>query len=206
MERAPLPSIGSPSALTTRPSSAPPVGTERMRPVVLTWSPSLTLLTSPRSTQPTLSSSRESATPRTPPGNSSSSFIMHSSRPHTRATPSPTESTVPTLCMAALLWKPAISFSRIEVTSAGRRSMGGLVRWFSGSAAPVRQRCLVQALLQSLEAAAHRGIDHPVLDGHAHAAQELGHDLVGERDLLRDAHAHGVGELGDLGRAQRTRA
>src|SRR2546429_4242083 len=36
----PLPSIGLPSASTTRPSSASPTGTSRMRPVVLTVSPS----------------------------------------------------------------------------------------------------------------------------------------------------------------------
>jgi len=39
-DNAPLPSIGSPSALTTRPSSSGPVGTSRMRPVVLAESPS----------------------------------------------------------------------------------------------------------------------------------------------------------------------
>ena len=37
----PLPSIGCPSALTTRPSSSSPTGTEMMRPVRLTVSPSL---------------------------------------------------------------------------------------------------------------------------------------------------------------------
>ncbi len=37
----PLPSIGSPSGFTTRPISASPTGTSTMRPVVLTWSPSL---------------------------------------------------------------------------------------------------------------------------------------------------------------------
>ena len=36
----PLPSIGWPSALTTRPRSSGPIGTSRMRPVVLTVSPS----------------------------------------------------------------------------------------------------------------------------------------------------------------------
>ena len=36
----PLPSIGWPSALTTRPSISSPTGTEMMRPVRLTWSPS----------------------------------------------------------------------------------------------------------------------------------------------------------------------
>jgi hypothetical protein len=37
----PLPSIGWPSALTTRPTSSGPTGTEMMRPVRLTVSPSL---------------------------------------------------------------------------------------------------------------------------------------------------------------------
>ena len=37
----PLPSSGSPSGFTTRPISASPTGTSTMRPVVLTWSPSL---------------------------------------------------------------------------------------------------------------------------------------------------------------------
>ena len=40
----PLPSIGLPSASTTRPSSSGPTGTSRMRPVVLTVSPSLMVL------------------------------------------------------------------------------------------------------------------------------------------------------------------
>ena len=39
-EIGPLPSIGSPSALTTRPISASPTGTETMRPVARTSSPS----------------------------------------------------------------------------------------------------------------------------------------------------------------------
>ena len=37
----PLPSIGSPSELTTRPMSSGPTGTSRMRPVHFTVSPSL---------------------------------------------------------------------------------------------------------------------------------------------------------------------
>ena len=49
----PLPSMGCPSALTTRPSSSSPTGTEMMRPVRLTMSPSLISVYSPRSTAPT---------------------------------------------------------------------------------------------------------------------------------------------------------
>ena len=40
----PLPSMGIPSASTTRPSSSGPTGTSRMRPVVLTSAPSEMLL------------------------------------------------------------------------------------------------------------------------------------------------------------------
>ena len=63
----PLPSIGCPSGLTTRPSSASPTGTEAMRPVRRTVSPSLMSSSSPMSTTPTLSSSKLSATPCRPP-------------------------------------------------------------------------------------------------------------------------------------------
>ena len=59
----PLPSSGWPSALTTRPSSSSPTGTEMIRPVRRTTSPSLIRVNSPSSTTPTLSSSRLSAMP-----------------------------------------------------------------------------------------------------------------------------------------------
>ena len=77
----PLPSIGWPSALTTRPTSASPTGTSMMRAVRRTSSPSLIARSSPRSTTPTLCSSRFIAMPKTPPGNSSSSPNMTFSQP-----------------------------------------------------------------------------------------------------------------------------
>ena len=77
----PLPSIGWPSALTTRPSISSPTGTEMMRPVRLTVSPSLISVESPSSTAPTLSSSRFSAMPNTPCGNSSISPAIARSTP-----------------------------------------------------------------------------------------------------------------------------
>ena len=46
----PLPSTGWPSELTTRPSIASPTGTEMMRPVRLTWSPSFSASNSPSRT------------------------------------------------------------------------------------------------------------------------------------------------------------
>ena len=59
----PLPSIGWPSALTTRPISPVPTGTSRMRPVHFTVSPSVMCSYSPRMTAPTESRSRFSARP-----------------------------------------------------------------------------------------------------------------------------------------------
>ena len=54
----PLPSIGSPSGLTTRPTIASPTGTDIIVLVRLTTSPSCNSLYSPSSTTPTSSSSR----------------------------------------------------------------------------------------------------------------------------------------------------
>jgi hypothetical protein len=59
----PLPSIGMPSAFTTRPTVASPTGTSMMRPVRLTVSPSLIADESPKIAQPTLSASRLSTSP-----------------------------------------------------------------------------------------------------------------------------------------------
>ena len=92
----PLPSSGLPSGSTIRPSSASPTGTSSRRPVRLTWSPSSILSHAPKSTAPTLSDSRFSASPVTSWGSSSSSIDMQLSRPCMREMPSATESTVPT--------------------------------------------------------------------------------------------------------------
>ena len=99
----PLPSIGWPSAFTTRPTSASPTGTDMMRCGALDrrrprGSPS----DSPNSTAPTESSSRLRARPMTPCGSSSSSPAMQRSRPWMRAMPSPTVSTVPTSATSML--------------------------------------------------------------------------------------------------------
>ncbi len=77
----PLPSIGSPSELTTRPISSGPTGTSRMRPVHLTVSPSLIFSYAPRITAPTESRSRFSARPNVLPGNSSISPCIALDRP-----------------------------------------------------------------------------------------------------------------------------
>ena len=59
----PLPSIGSPSAFTTRPSSASPTGIDRMRPVARTTCSSSMPSTEPSTTAPMVSSSRFIARP-----------------------------------------------------------------------------------------------------------------------------------------------
>src|SRR5438309_5433723 len=115
----PLPSIGCPSALTTRPSSSSPTGTEMMRPVRLTRSPSLISLNSPSSTAPTLSSSRFSAMPNTPCGNSSISPAIALSTPWMRAMPSPIEMMLPTSATSTSTAKlPICSRMILEISSA----------------------------------------------------------------------------------------
>src|SRR5918995_1721987 len=102
----PLPSIGCPRALTTRPSMTSPTGTERMRPVSWTVWPSSTSSASPSTTAPIESSSRFSASPSVPPSNSSSSLTAVSGSPDTRAIPSPTSRTRPTRAFSRVVLKP----------------------------------------------------------------------------------------------------
>jgi hypothetical protein len=99
----PLPSTGWPSAFTTRPMSASPTGTCAILPVACTASPSLIAVSAPKSTAPTLSSSRFSTMPTTSPGNLSSSPAIACSRPQMRAMPSPTDSTVPTVLSSSFV-------------------------------------------------------------------------------------------------------
>ena len=92
----PFPSMGCPKGFTTRPSILLPTGTSTTRSVRFAKSPSFTLRLSPKSTRPTLSSSRLSAMPNTPLGNSTNSELMTFSSPLTRAIPSPISMTSPT--------------------------------------------------------------------------------------------------------------
>ena len=62
----PLPSIGSPSGLTTRPSRPLPTGTSTISPSRRTSSPSEIWASEPNITMPTLSRSRFRAMPFTP--------------------------------------------------------------------------------------------------------------------------------------------
>ena len=77
----PLPSIGFPRASTTLPNKPLPTGTSTIFCVLLTVSPSLIPLSSPKITIPTLSSSRLSAIPWTPPVNSTISPAWTLSKP-----------------------------------------------------------------------------------------------------------------------------
>src|SRR6188508_2362821 len=90
-----------------------------MRPVRRTVSPSLIVVKSPRSTAPTLSSSRLSAMPNTPPSNSSISPAMARCTPCTREMPSPIEMTVPTSATSTSTAKlPIWSRMILEISSA----------------------------------------------------------------------------------------
>ena len=77
----PWPSSGWPSGSTTRPMRASPTGTLTILPVRLTFSPSVTFSQSPKSGEPTLSSSRLKAMPVTPCSSSSISIAMQFSSP-----------------------------------------------------------------------------------------------------------------------------
>ena len=99
----PLPSIGFPNPSTTLPSNSFPTWTSTIDFVLLTVSPSLIDLSSPKITTPTLSDSRLSAIPLTPPSNSTISPSWTSSRPYTLAIPSPILKTFPTSETEALL-------------------------------------------------------------------------------------------------------
>ena len=115
----PFPSSGRPRASTTRPFSASPTGTRRMRRVRLAVSPSPMEPTSPNSTRPTELSSRFRASPNTSFGSSTSSPYMTCSRPRTRAIPSPEDTTVPISAMSTPGSWPAIcSRSSAAISSA----------------------------------------------------------------------------------------
>ena len=119
----PLPSMGWPRALTTRPTMSSPTGTDMMRRVRLTSSPSRISAYSPMSTAPTESSSRLSAIPITPCGSSRSSPAMQRSRPWMRAMPSPTERMVPTSATSTPEVKPPSCSRMILVISSARISI-----------------------------------------------------------------------------------
>src|SRR5574343_243673 len=213
----PLPSIGSPRALTTRPTSSGPIGTSRMRPVHLTVSPSEMCSYSPRITAPTESRSRFRARPKEgwpslPAGNSSISPCIASDRPWTRTMPSVTETTVPWLRMSAWAPRPSMRLLISSEISAGLSCIA-----FSESAAAGANRlpvdmpvggCLTpcsvgQRDLHLRQARLDRGVEHLVAHDHAHTADERLIDLHRGVELAAEAlfqRGDGVGQLGSVER------
>src|SRR5439155_22362106 len=179
----PLPSIGWPSALTTRPFSSGPTGTSRMRPVHLTVSPSEMCSYSPRITAPTESRSRFSARPKDgwpslPAGNSSISPAIASDRPWTRTMPSVTETTVPWLRMSAVGCRPSMRLLISSEISAGFSWMTSLL------GAPPSGG---QSDLHLLQAGLHRGVEHLVAAHDANATDQFGIDLDRRVELAAEA-------------------
>src|SRR6266542_3425670 len=115
-------SMDCPRGSTTRPRKASPTGTDRIRPVCLTSSPSSMPEASPKITHPISRTSRFVATPKIPPGNSSSSLARVDGRPSTRAMPSPDSVTCPISSRTTCGWNDSTCFS-----SASRISCGSIV-------------------------------------------------------------------------------
>src|SRR5574343_1124290 len=213
----PLPSIGWPKALTTRPTSSGPTGTSKMRPVHLTVSPSEMCSYSPKITAPTESRSRFSARPKVGwpslvAANSSISPCITSLRPWTRTIPSVTETTVPWLRMSAWAARPSMRLLISSEISAGLSCIA-----FSESAAGGLRRlpvdmpvggCLTpcsvgQRDLLLLQARLDRGVEHLVAHDHAHTADERLIDLHRGVELAAEAlfqRGDGVGQLGSVER------
>src|SRR5690606_16361268 len=178
----PLSSTGLPRASTTRPSRPSPTGTDRMRPVALTGSPSLTEAASPRTTAPIDSSSRFSARPTTPLSNSSSSLTAASGSPPTVAMPSPTSVTRPTCAVSTLGCQP----SRFLRSAAAMSAVLMVSSAIGGSSSSRR----LQSVLELVEPGAHRPVD----DGVAHLGDDAAEDRGIDHDLDLDLLAGGLAE------------
>src|SRR5215207_1343669 len=172
----PLSSSGRPSGSTRRPSSSSPTGISSSRAVRLTVSPSTILSQSPKSTAPTLSSSRFSARPITSCGSSSISSAMQLSRPWTRAMPSPISSTVPTSeRSAAPASIPLMRSLRMLPISSGLISIWVRLPF-------LRRRGDV--LSQFLQAVSEAGVEHHVADLHHQPAEDVVVDFAPQDDTL----------------------
>src|SRR6266542_2424058 len=165
----PWPSSGFPSESTTRPSSASPTGTLATRPVRRTGSPSDTFCHSPKSAEPTSSSSRLNARPMTPCSSSSISIATAFSRPYMRAMPSPTRRTVPTSARSVSTSNSSIRCLRIEVISSGRS--------FKSSPSPLSSRCSEPAM-QAVQASADARVDAQRAHLQDDAADQVGVHLA----------------------------
>src|SRR5918994_1935043 len=170
-----LPVLRSPMISSRWPS---PTGTDRMRPVALTVWPSLTPEASPSTTQPIESSSRLRARPTAPLSNSSSSLTAASGSPATVAMPSPTSVMRPTCAVetsglkSSRFLRSAAAMSAVLMVS----SAIGLVLVLLSS----------ECVLQLVEPAADRSVDHGVAD--------LGDDAAEHRRVDDDLLAAGCGD------------
>src|SRR5689334_4679452 len=196
----PLPSIGSPSELTTRPMSSGPTGTARMRPVHLTVSPSVMCSYSPSTTDPTESRSRFNASPKVFPGNSSISPCIASERPWIRQMPSVIDTTVPCVRTCAPVSRFWIFDRMSSLISEGLSCMGSSLPW----PAP-REQCrrplgcsAAQLCAHCVELRLDGAVDHRVADRYACAADQL--RIYGDRcfDFLAEAPFERGRELGGL--------
>src|SRR6185437_138760 len=189
----PLPSIGWPSELTTRPMSSGPTGTSRMRPVHLTVSPSLMCSYSPSTTDPTESRSRLSARPNVLPGNSSISPCIALERPWMRQMPSVTDTTVPcvrTSAPVSRFWMRALMISLI---SEGLSCMVVFL-WLGAKLRAHRS-----------ELRLYRSVDHRVADGDARAADQARVDGDRRLDPAPEAPGERLREVSELGVGERQR-
>ena len=128
----PLPSIGSPSVLTTRPSRPSPTGTERISPVALTvWPSSMRVDLAEHHGADRLLVEVQGQAEQCRDSNSSSSFTAASGRPDTRAMPSPTSTTRPTWVSATSGVKPSRFLLDRGGDVGGVDGQLGHVGWFS---------------------------------------------------------------------------
>src|SRR4051794_7826313 len=173
----PWPSIGWPSGFTTRPRKASPTGTESTSPVRLTCWPCSIFSKSPRMTAPMLCSSRFSATPSTPPGNSRSSCVITEGRPSTWAMPSPASMTVPISSRSVsaenedTYSSTAPSMSAAEIVNSAMLWSSYLLGcgWCGWGCSSVRQ-----LRLGGRQPRCDGAIDHLVTDGDRESAEEFG--------------------------------
>src|SRR5690606_12466279 len=185
----PLPSMGWPSELTTRPLSSGPIGTSRIRPVALTTSPSEMWVYSPRTTAPTESRSRLSARPKVSPGNSIISPCITSERPWMRHMPSVTETTAPWFRVSADTSRFWILLFSSSLISAGFSCMKN---------SPALADSNLERAGELRELAAHRCIHDFVADPDGHPADQLGFDRDRRVDLAAEAalqRGHDLAEL-----------
>ena len=108
-----------PRVSTTRPTIPSPTLMEAMVLVRFTVSPSIISLDGPKSTTPTLSSSKFKTMPSRPESKRTNSPYCALDNPYTRAIPSPTSNTVPTSSKEEEVSVPASWFFKIAETSAG---------------------------------------------------------------------------------------